>query len=159
MSESESSLYSRHSQNYAESVSVEICSILTRLGYGEEIRRWRIKKYREFDRLVNARRPDLTMITAGSKAEGLTCRLESDWDILQVLNKVLCVEAGTNLRTIPCDMEVYRMDTCAYPGHCKLFLERQALGYYNELHRALYDNGNASSKDGLPDIAIGRHQS
>ncbi|KAH3773702.1 uncharacterized protein LOC127845020 [Dreissena polymorpha] len=74
-----SSLYIRHSKNYVESVSVEIYSVMTRLGYGEEIRRWWIEKYREFDRLRNARHKDVTRITADSKAEGLTYRLESDW--------------------------------------------------------------------------------
>ncbi|XP_052252687.1 uncharacterized protein LOC127859365 isoform X2 [Dreissena polymorpha] len=69
------SLYSRHSQNYVESVSVEICTIMNRLGYGEEMRRWRVAKYRERDRLTNAYLSNITLITAGSKAEGLTCFL------------------------------------------------------------------------------------
>ncbi|KAH3773697.1 hypothetical protein DPMN_175065 [Dreissena polymorpha] len=114
---------------------------MNRLGYGEEIRRWRAKNYRENDRLSNARFTNVIRITAGSKAEGLTCRFESDWDVLNVLNNVLCVETGINLHTIPDDMEVYRMDTSVYPGHCRLFLMRQAHRYYTVIHNALCDNG------------------
>ncbi|KAH3809357.1 hypothetical protein DPMN_137720 [Dreissena polymorpha] len=33
-------------QDYVESASVEISSIITRLGYGEQIRRWRTEKYK-----------------------------------------------------------------------------------------------------------------
>ncbi|XP_052253273.1 uncharacterized protein LOC127859808 [Dreissena polymorpha] len=105
------SLYSRHSQNYVESVSAEICTIMTRLGYGEEMRRWRVAGYREFDRLINASQSTSTLITAGSKAEGLTCFLESDHDFLFLLKNVICLKAGINLYSIPGDLQVYRMDT------------------------------------------------
>ncbi|KAH3796126.1 hypothetical protein DPMN_149693 [Dreissena polymorpha] len=136
-----SSLYSRHSLNYVESVSVETSTIMTRLGYGEEIRRWRIEKYRENDRLCNSGIRGFTRITSGSKAEGLTCRLESDSDYLAVMNNILCFETGINLHTIPDNIEVYRMDTCIYPGYCKLFRERQTPSYCKEIDNALCDNG------------------
>ncbi|XP_052220691.1 uncharacterized protein LOC127837546 isoform X2 [Dreissena polymorpha] len=138
------SLYSRHSQNYVESVSVEICTIMTRLGYGEEMRRWRVAKYRECDRLINAYLSNelVTIITAGSKAEGLTCFLESDRDNLYLLKNVICLEAGINLYSIPDDLQVYRMDTQVYPGHCRLLLERQTSSCYEIIHNALCDNGN-----------------
>ncbi|KAH3733812.1 uncharacterized protein LOC127850171 [Dreissena polymorpha] len=135
------SLYSRHSRDYVESVSKEICSVMTRLGYGEEIRRWRIEKYREMDRLSNARRSDITKITAGSKAEGLTCLLESDIDVLFVQNGVLCVEFDFDLHTIPDDIGLFRMDTSVYPGHCRLPQERQAHTRIDIIHNALWDNG------------------
>ncbi|KAH3733694.1 hypothetical protein DPMN_040127 [Dreissena polymorpha] len=113
---------------------MEICIIMTRLGYGEMMRRWRIEKYREYDRLLNARSLNkqinvATIITAGSKAEGLTCCLESDWDTLFLLADVLCVEADINLLTISDDIDVFRMDTMdtrVYPGHCRLLQERPA---------------------------------
>ncbi|KAH3741965.1 hypothetical protein DPMN_048695 [Dreissena polymorpha] len=50
-------------------MSVEICTIMTRLGYGEEMRRWIVEKYREHDRLINAQPSEVTDITAGSKAD------------------------------------------------------------------------------------------
>ncbi|XP_052220694.1 uncharacterized protein LOC127837546 isoform X5 [Dreissena polymorpha] len=138
-----SSLYSRHSQNYVESVSVEICTIMTRLGYGEEMRRWRVARYRKFDRLINALYGDrYTCITAGSKAEGLTCYLESDRDCLFLLKTVICLEAGINLYSIPDDLQVYRMDTHVYPGHCRLLLERLTSRCLKIIHNALCDNGN-----------------
>ncbi|KAH3809373.1 hypothetical protein DPMN_137736 [Dreissena polymorpha] len=114
---------------------------MTRLGYGEQIRRWRVEKYRENDSLMNARSSYSTMITAGSKAEGLTCFHESDRDSLFVIEGILCVEAGISLHTIADGIEVYRMDTCAYSGHCCLLLERQGRERYELIHNALCDNG------------------
>ncbi|KAH3809348.1 hypothetical protein DPMN_137711 [Dreissena polymorpha] len=115
---------------------------MTRLGYGEQIRRWRVEKYKEQDSLVNALSSDVTVITAGSKGEGLTCCNESDLDSLFVLEGILCVEAGISLHTIPDGIEVYRMDTCAYSGHCRLLLERQGRKRYEIIRNALCDNGH-----------------
>ncbi|XP_052273991.1 uncharacterized protein LOC127873924 [Dreissena polymorpha] len=139
-----SNLYSRHSKNYVESVSVEICSIMTRLGYSEEIRRWRIEKYKENDRIfnaLNAETGEANKITAGSKAEGLTNVHESDMDVLAVFKGVLCVEAGINLHTIPEDIDVFRMDTRVYQGHCILLQERPANARYDVITNALCDDG------------------
>ncbi|KAH3733079.1 hypothetical protein DPMN_039503 [Dreissena polymorpha] len=136
-----SSLYSRHSQNHVENMSMEICTIMTRLGYGEEMRRWRVKKYRELDRPQYIRSSTNVNITAGSKAEGLTCYFESDWDFLDVLKGVLCVEAGINLHTIPDDIDVFRMNTRVYPGHCRLLQERPAHTRFEPICNSLCDNG------------------
>ncbi|KAH3850095.1 hypothetical protein DPMN_092501 [Dreissena polymorpha] len=114
---------------------------MTRLGYGEEIRRWRVKKHKEHDRLLYARYSNITVITAGSKAEGLTCFLESDWDVLNALNSILCVEAGINLQTLPDDVDLFKMDTRVYPGHCRLFLDGQALRSPKAIINSLCDNG------------------
>ncbi|KAH3705636.1 hypothetical protein DPMN_080713 [Dreissena polymorpha] len=117
---------------------------MTRLGYGEEMRRWRVAKYREIDRLTNAAGSNLsrTVITAGSKAEGLTCYYESERDHLFLLKNVISLEAGINLYSIPDDLQVYRMDTHVYPGHCRLLLERQTSRFHKIIHNALCDNGN-----------------
>ncbi|KAH3733084.1 uncharacterized protein LOC127851186 [Dreissena polymorpha] len=136
-----SSLYSRHSQNHVENMSMEICTIMTRLGYGEEMRRWRVEKHRELDRLKDTRSSHASQITAGSKAEGLTCYLESDWDMLHVFKGVLCVEAGINLHTIPDDIDVFRMDTRVYPGHCILLQKRPGITRFKQIHNSLCDNG------------------
>ncbi|KAH3701697.1 hypothetical protein DPMN_076689 [Dreissena polymorpha] len=62
----------------ANKAALESCTITSRLGYGEEIRRWRFEKYKENDRVLNAI-PHMTYrITAGSKAEELTSFYESD---------------------------------------------------------------------------------
>ncbi|KAH3733810.1 hypothetical protein DPMN_040245 [Dreissena polymorpha] len=146
-----SSLYSRHSRNYVERVSVEISTIMTRLGYGEEIRLWRVAKYRELGKLHNkamvsfglmgAKHYNNMNIIAGSKAEGLTCHLESDIDLLMVLPYSLCVEAGINLHTIEDDIDLFIMDTRVYPGHCKLLLERQGSIRTLLINYSLCDNG------------------
>ncbi|KAH3733726.1 hypothetical protein DPMN_040160 [Dreissena polymorpha] len=144
-----SSLYSRHARNHLENVSMEICTIMTRLGYGEMMRRWRVEKYREHDRLYALsckRTRNMTAITAGSKAEGLTCYLESDWDVLLVLNNVFCVEADIILLNFSDSIDVFRMDTMdarVYPGHCILLQEGQAPHVRNTIiTKALCDNGN-----------------
>ncbi|KAH3798448.1 uncharacterized protein LOC127839088 [Dreissena polymorpha] len=123
--------------HYVESVSLEICNIMTRLGYGEEIRRWRIEKYCENDRHLNARPRIIKLQTAGSKAEGLTCLFESDRDFLYTLKGVICVETGINLNTIPDDISVFGIDdTGVYPGHCKLLLKRPAARLHNTIIKA-----------------------
>ncbi|KAH3825244.1 hypothetical protein DPMN_127118 [Dreissena polymorpha] len=104
-----------------------MCSLMTTLGYGEEIRRRRTDNYRERDRRINSIQNYFTAITAGSKAEGLTCPRESDFDWLIVLNDVLCVESGISLRTIQDDKYLLRIDTRASPGYCKLLQEREML--------------------------------
>ncbi|XP_052239300.1 uncharacterized protein LOC127850361 isoform X2 [Dreissena polymorpha] len=147
-----SSLNSRHSRDDIEGVSVQVCHIMTLLGYGEEIRRRRVELYRKSDMFVNAGFLPGTFITAGSKAEGLTCWNESDSDRLILLNGVLCVEAGINLQTIPDDIQVYRMDTRVYPGHCRMLRERCGSHTSNlRLEHALCDDGkgNALLSSGL----------
>ncbi|KAH3809292.1 hypothetical protein DPMN_137654 [Dreissena polymorpha] len=114
---------------------------MTRLGYGEQIRRWRVEKFKKRASLINAGLSDVTVITAGSKAEGLTCVYESDRDDLLVLEGILCVEAGISLQTIPDGIGVYRMDTHAYSGHCRLLLERQTRKHFETIYNALFDNG------------------
>ncbi|XP_052274790.1 uncharacterized protein LOC127874474 [Dreissena polymorpha] len=139
------SLYSRYSRNHVEGVSVEVCHIMTLLGYGEETRRRRVEKYRENDMLWNAQHLDSTFITAGSKAEGLTCWLESDHDLLFMPKGVLCVEAGIDLHTIPDEIEVYMMDTRAYPGHCRMLLERCDHTHLHFDNKVLCDDGNGNT--------------
>ncbi|KAH3741959.1 hypothetical protein DPMN_048689 [Dreissena polymorpha] len=97
-------------------MSVDICTVMTRSGYDKEIRLGRNEKYSEYNRLVNAHARTVTQTIAGSKAEWLTCWLESDHDFLFVLNNFLCVEAGISIHTIPDYMNVFRMDTRVYPG-------------------------------------------
>ncbi|KAH3829539.1 hypothetical protein DPMN_131536 [Dreissena polymorpha] len=87
---------------------------------------------------------DISVVTtksAGSKGEGLTCYLESDFDYLFLGNGVLCVEAGINLQTIPDDIDLFRMDPRVYPGHCKLLQVRQRQNGLQAIRNALCDNG------------------
>ncbi|KAH3754819.1 hypothetical protein DPMN_189501 [Dreissena polymorpha] len=115
---------------------------MTRLGYGEEIRRWRVEKYKEYDRLSNVKPVgNLTQISAESKKEGLSCIGESDFDFLCFVNGVLCVEADINLNTIPDGIDLFRMDTRVYPGHCMLLQERQRQNCLQPIRNALCDNG------------------
>ncbi|KAH3733678.1 hypothetical protein DPMN_040111 [Dreissena polymorpha] len=62
-------------------------------------------------------------------------------DELAVFKGVLCVEAGINLHNIPEDIDVFRMDTRVYQGHCILLQERPANARYDEITNALCDDG------------------
>ncbi|KAH3808847.1 hypothetical protein DPMN_137206 [Dreissena polymorpha] len=121
---------------------------MTLLGYGEVIRWRRVEKYRDFEILFNTRNNDLCTFrfTAGSKAERLTCWSETDHDWLYVSKCVLCVEAGVDLNTISDDIEVYRMDTHVYPGHCRMLLERSNSTRTRsiEFHNALCYDGKGN---------------
>ncbi|KAH3874329.1 hypothetical protein DPMN_037571 [Dreissena polymorpha] len=142
-----STLYRNHSQasrNNVERASLEVCNIMTRLGYGE-IRRRRSEKAREFAMSTNIRANEFTTITSGYKAEGLSCIFESDLDTLIVMKRILCVEAGTDLETIPCDTHVFIMRTREYPGHCRLIHERQPSRVNEVIYNALCDDKNGDT--------------
>ncbi|KAH3693217.1 hypothetical protein DPMN_192619 [Dreissena polymorpha] len=119
---------------------------MTQLGYGEEIRRMRVEKYRAQDTQVNSIANIFScQTTVGSKAEGLTFSFESDRDHIIVREGVTCLEAGVDLRTIPDDIEVYRMDTSVYPGHCRMLLERPASKRFIEIINSLCDDGKGNT--------------
>ncbi|KAH3693224.1 hypothetical protein DPMN_192627 [Dreissena polymorpha] len=109
------------------------------LGYGEEIRRRRVEMYREHAMLVNEGSGIITFTIVGSKGEGLSYYLESDF--LIELKSVIGVESGVDLHTIPDNIKVYRMDTCLYPGHCMMLLERPASTRIPQIVNALCDDG------------------
>ncbi|KAH3693214.1 hypothetical protein DPMN_192616 [Dreissena polymorpha] len=72
--------------------------------------------------IIRKRRFDKRIIS-GRKAEGQTGFCESDHDWLYMLNRVLCVEGGISLHTIPDDIEVYMMDKRVYHGQCRMLLK------------------------------------
>ncbi|KAH3792579.1 uncharacterized protein LOC127838301 [Dreissena polymorpha] len=116
---------------------------MTWLGYGEEIRRGRVEKYREYDSVCTPiARGYFTQTTVGSKGEGLTCFLENDVDFLYVMNDVLCVEADIDLQTIPDNFHLFRMDTRIHPGHCILLQERPSQNCLDIITRSLCCNAH-----------------
>ncbi|KAH3795414.1 hypothetical protein DPMN_148964 [Dreissena polymorpha] len=138
-----------------EDASVEMSNLLNTLGYGQELRQKRRDCYKELDRLCEEFWSFNTFewITVGSKAEGLSRFLESDRDVLLVINNVECLEAGCDVNSIPENISVFRMDTqICYPGHCILLLER---GFPLILLLALCENAYGRvllSSDAIIDI-------
>ncbi|XP_052267828.1 uncharacterized protein LOC127869364 isoform X1 [Dreissena polymorpha] len=123
-----SGLYSRHSIVQCENASLEISSLMNCLGYGPHIRQARRDAYREFDRLISARwSGKLTLITAGSKAEGLTSVYENDLDVMYVLKGIMCLENGVDSDKLPRETTVFTLNTgVCYHGHSRLnLLERR----------------------------------
>ncbi|KAH3875292.1 hypothetical protein DPMN_038555 [Dreissena polymorpha] len=123
-----SGLYSRHSIVQCENASLEMCTLMNCLGYGPPIRQARRDAYREGDRLMNARGTgNITMITTGSKAEGLTGFYESDVDTMYVVEGIMCLENGVDSDKLPRETTVFTLNTgVCYHGHSRLnLLERR----------------------------------
>ncbi|XP_052258689.1 uncharacterized protein LOC127863309 isoform X2 [Dreissena polymorpha] len=138
------SLLGRSMYKY-EDESKETSTIMNLLGYGPVIRQKRIEALNEWDRLWNAHCFDgvASSITAGSKAQGLTCVFESDKDMIYVLPNTMCLEYGFDESTIPDHINVFKMNTqsCS-AGYCRLLLERSASLDHPVIFNSLIDNGH-----------------
>ncbi|KAH3840319.1 hypothetical protein DPMN_113766 [Dreissena polymorpha] len=95
------------------------------------------------DRILNARwRGVLRSIPSGSKAEGLTCYMESDRDTLFVLDDVNCLEDDLNDRTFAEEITVLRSySKMSYPGHSTLLIERRGTMITSLVNNAMCDDG------------------
>ncbi|KAH3864921.1 hypothetical protein DPMN_027954 [Dreissena polymorpha] len=112
------------------------------LGYGPEIRQKRRDLYKERDRLFNTWNSELLVfITAGSKAEELTCSYESDTDIIFVSPYVMCMENSFDHTNIPCHFTILEMNfqnTSA--GYCRVLLGRLAPRCHAAIPNSLCEN-------------------
>ncbi|KAH3865190.1 hypothetical protein DPMN_028229 [Dreissena polymorpha] len=126
-----------------ENTSVETCTILSWLGYGQEIIQARRDAYREFGKLLTARQcGEATLIITGSKGEGLSSFLESDVDQMIVNNKVFCLEDDVKSCAFPGEITVLRsLSRKSYHGHCRLLLERRGTTIQRHVHDAFCDDG------------------
>ena len=130
-----------------EDASVEISTLLNTLGYGLELRQKRREFYRDNDiyfntSIRNSLGDAFELITVGSKAEGLSRFIESDRDILHVINWVKCIDASCDVNSIPENTTVFRMNTqICYPGHCILPLERGFPVFFLLEHCAIMEMG------------------
>ncbi|KAH3865415.1 hypothetical protein DPMN_028454 [Dreissena polymorpha] len=126
-----------------ENTSVETCTILGWLGYGQEIIQARRDAYREYGKLLTARLcGEATYIIAGSKGEGLSSYLESDVDTMVVNNRVLCLENDVNSSAFPGEITVLRsLSRRSYHGHCRLLLERRGTTILRQVNDAFCDDG------------------
>ncbi|KAH3875836.1 hypothetical protein DPMN_039116 [Dreissena polymorpha] len=99
----------------------------------------------EYSRLMSAwfrEAGPVTFLVTGSKAEGLSCFLESDIDIMVVHNSVICIEDGVNAHNFPREITVFRSySRMTYSGHCRLILERRGTMTYLAVADALCDDG------------------
>ncbi|KAH3710751.1 uncharacterized protein LOC127857328 [Dreissena polymorpha] len=140
-------LSSSHSQVQCENASLETCNVMNCLGYGPEIRQARRDSHREYDRLRTACGPGVaTVITTGSKAEGLSNFFESDMDVLIVEEGVMCLEDVVNSDTLPRETTVFTLNTSlCYHGHSRLYLlERGGTIKYHVVHVALCNDENGN---------------
>ncbi|XP_052237135.1 uncharacterized protein LOC127848616 isoform X2 [Dreissena polymorpha] len=129
--------------NQIEVISVETSTLMDRLGYISTLRQARIDSYRESDRLMSAKAGEMaTLVTIGSKAEGLAFFFEDVRDILVFVNNVICLEEGADEITLPKDISVFRLSSSVcYAGHCKLLLEKHDLKILKVFYNALCDDG------------------
>ncbi|KAH3885939.1 hypothetical protein DPMN_009936 [Dreissena polymorpha] len=129
-----------------ERESIETCTVMNSLGYGSQIIQARGDAYRKHDRIGCSLFGSLTMITTGSKAEGVTSFFESDRDIMYVEKYIMCLEKDVSSYTLPMETTVFTLNTgVCYHGHCILVLERRGVNISNQVHNALlaYENGRA----------------
>ncbi|KAH3689965.1 hypothetical protein DPMN_191119 [Dreissena polymorpha] len=126
-----------------ENASVETCTILSWLGYGPEIIQARRDAYREHGKLMTAKTRGLgTFIITGSKGEGLSSCYESDFDLLIIHNRVICLEDDVNSSAFPGEITVLRsLSRRSYHGHCRLLLERRGTTIHRHVHDAFCDDG------------------
>ncbi|KAH3709622.1 hypothetical protein DPMN_069086 [Dreissena polymorpha] len=126
-----------------ENASVETCTILSWLGYGQEIIQARRDAYREHGKLMTGKENGtLTYMFTGSKGEGLSSFLESDVDKLIVNNRVFCLEDDVKSSAFPGEITVLRsLSRRSYHGHCRLLLERLGTTIHRHVHDAFCDDG------------------
>ncbi|XP_052264146.1 uncharacterized protein LOC127867143 [Dreissena polymorpha] len=126
-----------------ENASVETCTILSWLGYGQEIIQARRDAYRENGKLWTAWAcGEATIIITGSKGEGLSSFLESDLDQMVVDNRVFCLEDDVNISAFPGEITVLRsFSRMSYHGHCRLLLERRGTTIFRHVRDAFCDDG------------------
>ncbi|KAH3865461.1 uncharacterized protein LOC127867042 [Dreissena polymorpha] len=126
-----------------ENTSVETCTILNWLGYGQEIIQARRDAYREQGKLLTARRcGGATIIITGSKGEGLSSYFESDMDVIAVNNRVFCLDDDVNSSAFPGEITVLRsLSRRSYHGHCRLLLERRGTTMLKQVNDAFCDDG------------------
>ncbi|KAH3788688.1 uncharacterized protein LOC127842251 isoform X1 [Dreissena polymorpha] len=107
-----------------EDESKQTSSIMDILGYGPDIRKKRKEIYKEWDEL-QVYHGEIILITAGSKAEGLTCAVESDRDSILVMPNAVCLEDGVDKSIIPGHMNLFEMNIqSCNAGYCRLLLTR-----------------------------------
>ncbi|KAH3874570.1 uncharacterized protein LOC127869249 [Dreissena polymorpha] len=140
----------RRSRYEYEDESKETSTIMDLLGYGPAIRQKRKDVYQWRDRLYNRYFNNFIdydpMVTAGSKAEGLTCVYESDIDVIHVLPYTVCLEDGFNESTIPDHFIVLMMNTQGCnSGYCKPLLLRPDTGIYPAIYDSICDDGYGNS--------------
>ncbi|XP_052224511.1 uncharacterized protein LOC127840107 isoform X2 [Dreissena polymorpha] len=129
-----------------EQLSAETCILMNVLGYGPHIRQARIDAYKAFDRrLTTGEDGNVTWITTGSKAEGLTNVQESDTDVMYVINHAICLEEGVDSSIVPGEKSIFRScSRISYHGHCRLLIERYGTEIPSMVYNALCDNGYGS---------------
>ncbi|XP_052285002.1 uncharacterized protein LOC127881290 [Dreissena polymorpha] len=143
LEKSQFSLSSRHALLQYEHAAKETCTLMDWLGYGPHIRQARSEAYKVHDRLLTALSGgSATWITTGSKAEGLTCYLESDRDIICVNNNLICIEEGVDSSNILKETTILRAcSRISYPGHYILLLQRYGTTIPKRVDNALCDDG------------------
>ncbi|KAH3819538.1 hypothetical protein DPMN_121276 [Dreissena polymorpha] len=116
------------------------------LGYWTQIRQGRREAYNALARLTTAQTCGNAMwITTSSKAEGLTCFMESDRNLILVTNDIICSEDGVDSSIIPAKVNILRSRSrMSYPGHCKLLLERYGTTIPIQLKHTLCEDEHGS---------------
>lgn len=106
-------------------ISKWMCDVLDDLGYSEDMISYRRKAMQQkfniwqFVSLANS------VITCGSKGEGISKLFENDWDTLWLCNSIACIEDVSSAEFIPGNYTIFLMDkNYTNPGYTSLKLHR-----------------------------------
>ncbi|KAH3784002.1 hypothetical protein DPMN_161952 [Dreissena polymorpha] len=108
------------------------------IGYGSDIRKERIDWYRKVGiRFTAVGFGTFSNLIVGSKAEGLTRFYESDFDVICLLNHLICIENDNDASGIDKSITLLIIETddrC--PGYCRLVQKTSDTYYALSLSRA-----------------------
>ncbi|XP_060591191.1 uncharacterized protein LOC132746131 [Ruditapes philippinarum] len=101
-------------------VSCLVSDILDCIGYNEEIISTRRKYWQNYMRVFNSVQQELSVVVAGSKAEGITSLYESDTDQMLLFNDAICANDIQHLPPVS-DFTTLHADTRETPpGYTRL---------------------------------------
>ena len=123
-------------------LSCFVSDVLDCIGYSQEIINARRNYWQHVAQLYNNEQSALKLVTAGSKAEGITSFYESDIDFMHIINDAICTDE-IHYPPLP-DTTILHADTRDVPpGYTRLKLirchETLSIGFFME---SAYNSSN-----------------
>ncbi|XP_052798326.1 uncharacterized protein LOC128230256 [Mya arenaria] len=146
-----------------QQLSRNVFQVMNQLGYSPDMVNKRRQMQKDMDIAYNKNGDRYTRITAGSKAEGITCPYESDHDRLYEDKHVACVvapEENSEITESEKTSTIFEMksDHC-HPGHFQLKLFKHGTVRNNWIESSLFRaaNGDTCISSDLFTTQISKH--
>ncbi|KAL4239350.1 hypothetical protein ACF0H5_000167 [Mactra antiquata] len=127
-------------------VSQKVFDLMSCVGYSPTIVKERRQSFRERDSILSSIRNDVTIVTAGSKGEGLTSSFESDYDRLNIYRDIICISPDTYVDIPDATTIIHINDANCHPGHFVLTLSRRGSATFKPIEVALITNSFARNQ-------------